>query len=221
MGSVSIAGSSGTRCQAAALVWTDATLQHRLGYPVRDHAFCNPYQGRVSQSSIVDRRSPIVARLGLSASKPGAEGPIHSALSSASNWFSNFIVGLVVPPLVAAVSYGSFALFSGTSFLAIVWVYCFVPETSERAMGLCFGLRWRTKSDAIPVQRTRHWSSSRVPLATRSPSPSRRGRNRSSSSSWPAEPLSKVMRRSKSPRRTLLSFPPSRDVSPRPRSRSQ
>ncbi|GFZ51247.1 hypothetical protein JCM24511_09005 [Saitozyma sp. JCM 24511] len=56
------------------------------------------------------------------------------ALSSASNWFSNFIVGLVVPPLVAAVSYGSFALFSGTSFLAIVWVYCFVPETTNKTL---------------------------------------------------------------------------------------
>ncbi|VUC27573.1 unnamed protein product [Clonostachys rosea] len=56
------------------------------------------------------------------------------ALATSSNWFSNFIVGLCVPAIVQAAPYGSFALFSGTSFLALVWVYFVVPETKQQTI---------------------------------------------------------------------------------------
>lgn len=56
------------------------------------------------------------------------------ALSTASNWLSNFVVGLIVPSLVAAAPYGSFALFSCTSLCALIWVFFFVPETKGTSL---------------------------------------------------------------------------------------
>lgn len=56
------------------------------------------------------------------------------ALAAASNWLSNFIVGLIVPPLVKAAPYGSFTLFAVTTSLALLWVYFFVPETNQKTL---------------------------------------------------------------------------------------
>lgn len=53
---------------------------------------------------------------------------------AASNWLNDFIVGVILPSLVAAVPYRSFALFAGTSFLALCWVWFCVPETRGKSL---------------------------------------------------------------------------------------
>ncbi|RSH89702.1 hypothetical protein EHS25_002253 [Saitozyma podzolica] len=52
------------------------------------------------------------------------------ALSVCSNWFNNFIVGLITPPLITGTGgYGAFIFFVAFSALAAVWTFFFVPET--------------------------------------------------------------------------------------------
>lgn len=65
---------------------------------------------------------------------PSAIRAQEVALSTVSNWLNNFIVGLVVPQVMEAAPYGSFALCAGTSFLSLVWVWFFVPATWRKTI---------------------------------------------------------------------------------------
>ncbi|CCX34367.1 Similar to Sugar transport protein 9; acc. no. Q9SX48 [Pyronema omphalodes CBS 100304] len=56
------------------------------------------------------------------------------ALSTCSNWFNNFIIGLITPALVQKSPYGAFAFFAVFSFLSGVWSYFVVPETAGRTL---------------------------------------------------------------------------------------
>jgi len=56
------------------------------------------------------------------------------ALSTCSNWFNNFIIGLITPPLIQKSPYGAFAFFAVFSFLSGVWTWFFVPETARRTL---------------------------------------------------------------------------------------
>ncbi|OCF40875.1 monosaccharide transporter [Kwoniella heveanensis CBS 569] len=57
------------------------------------------------------------------------------ALTTASNWINNFIIGLITPPLVTATKgYGAFAFFAGFSFLSGLYTFFFVPETKGRSL---------------------------------------------------------------------------------------
>ncbi|WVF69454.1 hypothetical protein IAT40_004231 [Kwoniella sp. CBS 6097] len=57
------------------------------------------------------------------------------ALTTASNWINNFIIGLITPPLVTATKgYGAFAFFAGFSFLSGAYTFFFVPETRGRSL---------------------------------------------------------------------------------------
>ncbi|GFZ44935.1 hypothetical protein JCM24511_02661 [Saitozyma sp. JCM 24511] len=57
------------------------------------------------------------------------------ALSVCSNWFNNFIVGLITPPLITGTGgYGAFIFFAAFSALAAVWTFFFVPETRGRTL---------------------------------------------------------------------------------------
>lgn len=51
-----------------------------------------------------------------------------------SNWFFNFVIGLVVPPFLAASTVGTFFFFAGFAFLAGTWTYFCVPETKDRSL---------------------------------------------------------------------------------------
>ncbi|KAF2758238.1 putative MFS monosaccharide transporter [Pseudovirgaria hyperparasitica] len=56
------------------------------------------------------------------------------ALSTCSNWFFNFIVGLITPPMVQNTGFGAFAFFAVFCFLSFVWTWFFVPETKGRTL---------------------------------------------------------------------------------------
>jgi len=56
------------------------------------------------------------------------------ALSTCSNWFNNFIIGLITPPLVQNTGYGAYVFFAVFCLLSLVWTYFFVPETAHRTL---------------------------------------------------------------------------------------
>ncbi|KAL8681958.1 MAG: hypothetical protein Q9186_001966 [Xanthomendoza sp. 1 TL-2023] len=56
------------------------------------------------------------------------------ALSTCSNWFNNFIIGLITPPLVQNTGFGAYTFFAVFCLLSLVWTYFFVPETRGRTL---------------------------------------------------------------------------------------
>jgi sugar porter (SP) family MFS transporter len=56
------------------------------------------------------------------------------ALSTCSNWFNNFIVGLITPPLVIKTGYGAYIFFMIFCGLGAAWVWFVVPETMGRTL---------------------------------------------------------------------------------------
>jgi len=53
------------------------------------------------------------------------------SLSTASNWFNNFLIGLVTPVLMELSPSGTFMIFSIACFLGYFWSTYIVPETSN------------------------------------------------------------------------------------------
>jgi hypothetical protein len=56
------------------------------------------------------------------------------ALSTCSNWFNNFIIGLITPPLVQNTGFGAYVFFAVFCLLSFAWTYFFVPETNGRTL---------------------------------------------------------------------------------------
>ena len=56
------------------------------------------------------------------------------ALSTCSNWFNNFIIGLITPPMVENTGYGAYVFFGVFCLLSLSWVWFFVPETRGRTL---------------------------------------------------------------------------------------
>jgi len=56
------------------------------------------------------------------------------SLSTASNWFNNFIIGLITPPLVQNTGFGAYVFFAAFCGLSLIWTYFFVPETNGRSL---------------------------------------------------------------------------------------
>lgn len=56
------------------------------------------------------------------------------AMSTVSNWFNNFIIGLITPPLVQHSPYGAFTFFAVFSLLSGVFTWFCVPETANRSL---------------------------------------------------------------------------------------
>ncbi|ETS78546.1 hypothetical protein PFICI_10608 [Pestalotiopsis fici W106-1] len=54
--------------------------------------------------------------------------------STMSNWFNNFIIGLITPPLIQNTGYGTYVFFCVFCLLAVVWVWFVVPETNGRTL---------------------------------------------------------------------------------------
>ncbi|KAK6909254.1 hypothetical protein I203_103271 [Kwoniella mangroviensis CBS 8507] len=48
------------------------------------------------------------------------------ALSTSSNWLCNFVIGLITPPMIKNIGYGTFIFFAVFSFLSGVWAW-FMP----------------------------------------------------------------------------------------------
>lgn len=56
------------------------------------------------------------------------------ALSTCVNWLSNFIVGVVTPPMMADIGYRTYIFFAVWCVLAGVWAFFLVPETSGKTL---------------------------------------------------------------------------------------
>ncbi|EME40255.1 hypothetical protein DOTSEDRAFT_137433 [Dothistroma septosporum NZE10] len=56
------------------------------------------------------------------------------ALSTSGNWFFNFIIGLITPPLVQDTGYGAYVFFAVFCLLSLVWTFFFVPETNGKTL---------------------------------------------------------------------------------------
>jgi sugar porter (SP) family MFS transporter len=56
------------------------------------------------------------------------------ALSTATVWLCNFIVGVATPPMMENLGFGTFVFFGAFCFLAAVWAYFLVPETKGKTL---------------------------------------------------------------------------------------
>ncbi|KAL4893488.1 general substrate transporter [Aspergillus ambiguus] len=55
-------------------------------------------------------------------------------LSTCVNWLSNFIIGVVTPPMIAKIGYGTYIFFAIWCILAGIWAFFLVPETSGKTL---------------------------------------------------------------------------------------
>ncbi|KAI9759747.1 MAG: hypothetical protein M4579_002132 [Chaenotheca gracillima] len=55
-------------------------------------------------------------------------------LATATNWLSNFVIGVAVPPMVIGIGFGTFVFFACFCFLAAAFSYFFIPETSGKTL---------------------------------------------------------------------------------------
>lgn len=51
------------------------------------------------------------------------------ALTTCTNWFGTFIIGVITPVMMDSIGYGTFLFFASVATLAQVWVFFCVPET--------------------------------------------------------------------------------------------
>ncbi|KAK5080296.1 hypothetical protein LTR70_008739 [Exophiala xenobiotica] len=56
------------------------------------------------------------------------------ALSTATVWISNFIIGVIVPPMLESAGYGTYIFFAAFCGLAAVWAWFLVPETKGKTL---------------------------------------------------------------------------------------
>lgn len=56
------------------------------------------------------------------------------AWSVMSNWLFNFIIGLIVPPMLDSIGWGTFIFFAAWAALAGIWTVFFVPETKDKTL---------------------------------------------------------------------------------------
>ncbi|KAF9700917.1 hypothetical protein EKO04_000455 [Ascochyta lentis] len=56
------------------------------------------------------------------------------ALSTCSNWFNNFIIGLITPPLVQNTGYGAYTFFAVFCLLAFIFTFFCIPETAGKSL---------------------------------------------------------------------------------------
>lgn len=56
------------------------------------------------------------------------------AMATISNWFNNFVIGLMTPPFVQRSPWGAFCFFAVFSAGSGVWAYVAVPETTGRGL---------------------------------------------------------------------------------------
>lgn len=56
------------------------------------------------------------------------------ALSTATVWLCNFIVGVAVPPMIESAGYGTYIFFAVMCLLTLIWAILLVPETRGKTL---------------------------------------------------------------------------------------
>jgi len=56
------------------------------------------------------------------------------AISTATVWISNFIVGVATPPMISEAGFGTYVFFACFCYLAMLWAYLLVPETMGKSL---------------------------------------------------------------------------------------
>jgi sugar porter (SP) family MFS transporter len=56
------------------------------------------------------------------------------AMAVAVNWISNFVVGVVTPPMLEQIKYKTFVFFAVMCFITVIWAVLLVPETKGRSL---------------------------------------------------------------------------------------
>jgi len=56
------------------------------------------------------------------------------ALSTCTIWLSDFIVGISTPSMLENIGYGTYIFFAAMCFLAGIWAFLFVPETTGKTL---------------------------------------------------------------------------------------
>lgn len=51
------------------------------------------------------------------------------AISVCTNWICNCIIGLITPPMIQSIGFGTFIFFAGFALLSFIWTWFFCPET--------------------------------------------------------------------------------------------
>lgn len=57
-----------------------------------------------------------------------------TAFSQACQWFFNFVIGLVTPPMIQDIGYGTYVFFSVFCVLSFFWSWFLAPETKQRSL---------------------------------------------------------------------------------------
>ncbi|GME34568.1 putative high-affinity glucose protein [Neofusicoccum parvum] len=65
---------------------------------------------------------------------PNASRSKGVALSTATVWLCNFIVGVATPPMLEDLGFGTYVFFGAWCYLAAVWAYFLVPETKGKTL---------------------------------------------------------------------------------------
>jgi hypothetical protein len=56
------------------------------------------------------------------------------AITTCCNWFFNFIIGLITPPMIEGIGFGTFIFFGAFSILSLIWTLLFCPETKGKTL---------------------------------------------------------------------------------------
>ncbi|KAJ5915449.1 quinate permease [Penicillium verhagenii] len=65
-----------------------------------------------------------------------------TSIGASSNWMNNFIVALIVPPMIAGIGWGMYLFFAVWLLIGAIFIWLFVPETKNKTleeMDLVFG----------------------------------------------------------------------------------
>ncbi|KAL1640214.1 hypothetical protein SLS58_007165 [Diplodia intermedia] len=65
---------------------------------------------------------------------PNASRSKGVALSTATVWLCNFIVGVSTPPMLENLGFGTYIFFGAWCYIAAVWAYFLVPETKGKTL---------------------------------------------------------------------------------------
>jgi hypothetical protein len=55
-------------------------------------------------------------------------------MSQFYQWFFNFVIGLITPPMIEALGWGTYAFFAAWCVVAVFWSWLVAPETKDRSL---------------------------------------------------------------------------------------